>query len=94
MELKKVIDPLSEICLSSVMKQLNMIKTVFETEGLLGMTESFTSYCDKIIDFVVAEKFYIFTCVYMINSNNPKDFYRERSLFSLLRIFYFLASLK
>lgn len=71
-----------------------MIKTVFETEGLLGMTESFTSYCDKIIDFVSAEKFYIFTCVHMINSANPKDFYRERSLLSLLRIFYFLASLK
>ncbi|CDW75850.1 UNKNOWN [Stylonychia lemnae] len=94
MEIKKVIDPLSEICLSSVMKQLDMIKTVFETEGLLGMTEQFTSYCDKIIDFVIAEKFYIFTCVHMINSNNPRDFYRDRSLLSSLRIFYFLASLK
>eukprot|EP00347_Sterkiella_histriomuscorum_P001314 403372510 len=93
-EIKKIIDPLSDICLSNVIKQLDMIKTVFETEGLLGMTETFTSYCDKILDFVHAEKFYIFTCVQMINSTNPKDFYRERSLFSLLRIFYFLASLK
>lgn len=71
-----------------------MIKTVFETEGLLGMTDQFTSYCDKILDFVSAEKFYIFTCVHMINSTNPKVFYRERSFKSLLRIFYFLANLK
>jgi hypothetical protein len=39
-----------------------MIKTVFETEGLLGWTDEFNSFCDKILDFVHAEKFYIFTC--------------------------------
>lgn len=62
-EIKKVYDPLAETCLSSIVKQLNIIKTVFETEGLLGLTDEFTSYCDKILDFVTAEKFYIFTCV-------------------------------
>lgn len=76
------------------MKQLNIIKAVFETEGLLGLTDEFTSYCDTIIDFVTAEKFYIFTCVQMVNSTNPKVFYRERALRSHLRIFYFLANLK
>ena len=39
-----------------------MIKTVFETEALLGMTDTFIAFCDKILDFVNAEKFYIFTC--------------------------------
>ena len=71
-----------------------MIKTVFETEGLLGQTDAFTEYCDKILDFVAAEKFYIFTCACMINTADPKVFYRERSFKSLLRIFYFLANLK
>jgi len=71
-----------------------MIKTVFETEGLLGYTDEFTAYCDKILDFVSAERFYIFTCAHMVNSANPKVFYRERSFKSLLRIFYFLANLK
>lgn len=44
------------------MKQLNMIRTVFETEGLLGWTDAFTTFCERILDFVIAEKFYIFTC--------------------------------
>jgi hypothetical protein len=92
--IKKVYDPLAEICLSKVLEQLNMIKAVFETEGLLGMTDEFTQYCEKILDFVIAEKFYIFTCVQMINSTNPKVFYRERAFKSLLRIFYFLANFK
>ena len=71
-----------------------MIKTVFETEGLLGMTDKFSDYCDKILDFVFAEKFYIFTSIHMIQTKNPKTFYRERSFKGLLRVFYFLANLK
>ena len=71
-----------------------MIKTVFETEGLLGQTPVFIDYCDKIMDFVFAEKFYIFTCVHLVNSTDPQSFYRERSFRALLRVFYLLADLK
>jgi hypothetical protein len=39
-----------------------MIKAVFETEGLLGWSDEFNGYCENILDFVMAEKFYIFTC--------------------------------
>lgn len=71
-----------------------MIKTVFETEGLLAQTEGFFKYCDSIVNFALAEKFYIFTCVNLIQSTNPKSFYRERVLKSLIRFFYFLANIK
>ena len=74
-----------------------MMKTVFETEGLLGWTDDFNAYCDKIIDFVHTEKFYIYTCTSLIQttaSTNAKAFYRERAFHSLLRLFYFYSGLK
>ena len=41
-ELKKRLhDPLAQLSFSNSVKQLNMIKTVFETEGLLGWTDEF-----------------------------------------------------
>ena len=82
------------MCLFNVSKQLNIIKAVFETESLLAMTDSFTSYCERIIDFVFAEKFYMFTCIHMLKISNHKIFYRERSFKSMLRLFYFLAELR
>lgn len=94
---KRLYDPLSQLCLVTAVKQLNMIKAVFETEGLLGWTDEFNSYCDNIMDFVMAEKFYIFTCTQLIQTTantNAKAFYRERSFQSLLRLFFFYASLK
>lgn len=42
---KRLYDPLSQIILINSIKQLNMIKTVFETEGLLGWTDDFNNYC-------------------------------------------------
>jgi len=42
---KRLYDPLSQIILINAVKQLNMIKTVFETEGLLGWTDDFNSFC-------------------------------------------------
>jgi len=74
-----------------------MIKTVFETEGLLGWTDEFNSYCDRILDFVNAEKFYIYTCSQLVQptaNTNAKTFYRERSFQSILRLFFFYAGLK
>lgn len=74
-----------------------MIKTVFETEGLLGWTDEFNSFCERILDFVTAEKFYIYTCSQLIQTTlttNAKAFYRERSFSSLMRVFYFYANLK
>lgn len=74
-----------------------MIKTVFETEGLLGWTDEFNKYCDHILDFVNAEKFYIYTCTQLIQttaSTNAKAFYRERAYNSSSRLFYFYAGLK
>ena len=65
-DLRKVYDPLATICIASVVKQLNMIKTVFETEGLLGITTEFVLYCEQILDFVHAEKFYMYTCIHML----------------------------
>ena len=59
---RRLADPLAQISLLNTIKQLNMIKTVFETEGLLGWTDEFNNYCARILDFVNAEKFYIFTC--------------------------------
>ena len=93
-DLRKVYDPLSTICLSKAVKQLNMIKTVFETEGLLAMTDEFNQYCERTVDFVMAEKFYLFTCIHMLSITNPKTFYRERSFKTQLRLFHFLADLK
>ena len=97
-ELKKRIhDPLAQICLSNAVKQLNMIKTVFETEGLLGWTDDFNDFCVKVLDFVNTEKFYIYTCTQMIQvtaSTNAKAFYRERAFHLVLRLFYFYAYLK
>ncbi len=94
---KRMHDPLAQLCFSNSVKQLNMIKTVFETEGLLGWTDEFNQYCDNIIDFVLAEKFYIYTCTSLIQttaSTNAKAFYRERAFHSLLRLFYFYSGLK
>ena len=94
---RKLHDPLAQISLLNTVKQLNMIKTVFETEGLLGWTDEFNDYCEKILDYVLAEKFYIFTCSQLIQptpNTNAKSFYRERSFQSLLRLFYFYAGLK
>jgi len=74
-----------------------MIKTVFETEGLLGWTDDFNEYCTQILHFVYAEKFYIFNCTQLIQttaSTNAKAFYRERSFQSLMRLFYFYSGLK
>jgi len=71
-----------------------MIKTVFDTEGLLAQTDQFLHYCESIVNFAIADKFYIFTCVNLIQSANPKMFFRERVFKSLLRFFYFLANLK
>ena len=51
------------ICFEQAIKLIEMIKTVFETESLLAPNDEFLKYCETIVHYGIAERFYIFTCL-------------------------------
>jgi hypothetical protein len=59
-------DSLSDNCLKFISNVYDVVKTVFETEGLLAQSEEFCTYCENIINFVTVEKFYMFTTVNLV----------------------------
>ena len=50
--------------------------------------------CQRVLDFCLAEGFYIFTVIHHVQSNDQKKFYRDRTLYSAMRLLYVIVHIR